>query len=356
MLLKLFSRGNTLIAGDLVEVRSAEEILATLDEHGNLEGLPFMPEMLAYCGKQMRVDKVAHKTCDTVRPVRGRTLLRAVHLEGIRCNGAAHDGCQALCTFFWKEAWLKKVGTAKPVARSAQPSTGSARCTVETLQRECRRPVGPDGVVRYRCQATDLPDYTGPLAWWNPWQYIMDAVTGNWSVGHVLRVVFLGAWRRVIETGVGYRAQIATYNVVARSVGGRPWCNLVGPLPRGAPTPGSELNVAPGDVVRIRPRAEIVATLSETSKNRGLMFDPEMERYCGSTHRVRSIITRIIDEKTGAMIDMKQPCIVLQDVYCKSDYSKQRLMCPRAIVSYWRPLWLEKLPADTPVDPQARSS
>ena len=76
MLLKLFSRGNTLVAGDLVEVRSAEEILATLDEHGNLEGLPFMPEMLAYCGKQMRVDKVAHKTCDTVRPVRGRTMLR----------------------------------------------------------------------------------------------------------------------------------------------------------------------------------------------------------------------------------------------------------------------------------------
>ena len=36
-------------AGDLVEIRSREEILATLDEHGRLDGMPFMPEMLAFC-------------------------------------------------------------------------------------------------------------------------------------------------------------------------------------------------------------------------------------------------------------------------------------------------------------------
>ena len=31
--------------GELVEVRSEDEILATLDVDGELEGLPFMPEM-----------------------------------------------------------------------------------------------------------------------------------------------------------------------------------------------------------------------------------------------------------------------------------------------------------------------
>ena len=35
-------------AGDWVEVRSKEEILATLDENGRLEDLPFMPQMLQY--------------------------------------------------------------------------------------------------------------------------------------------------------------------------------------------------------------------------------------------------------------------------------------------------------------------
>ena len=37
-------------AGDLVQVRSKEEILKTLDEKGQLENLPFMPEMFEFCG------------------------------------------------------------------------------------------------------------------------------------------------------------------------------------------------------------------------------------------------------------------------------------------------------------------
>jgi hypothetical protein len=32
--------------GELVEVRNAAEILATLDDKGELHALPFMPEML----------------------------------------------------------------------------------------------------------------------------------------------------------------------------------------------------------------------------------------------------------------------------------------------------------------------
>lgn len=45
--------------GELVEVRSEAEILATLDENGELENLPFMPEMLQFCGQRFRVDKLA---------------------------------------------------------------------------------------------------------------------------------------------------------------------------------------------------------------------------------------------------------------------------------------------------------
>jgi hypothetical protein len=33
-------------AGDFVEVRSGEDILATLDQDGCVDGMPFMPEML----------------------------------------------------------------------------------------------------------------------------------------------------------------------------------------------------------------------------------------------------------------------------------------------------------------------
>ena len=46
-----------LSVGEWVEVRSKEEILRTLDRHGQLDGMPFMPEMFAFCGKQFRVYK-----------------------------------------------------------------------------------------------------------------------------------------------------------------------------------------------------------------------------------------------------------------------------------------------------------
>ena len=45
----------TIGAGDWVEVRSKEEILATLDEHGRLEGLPFMPQMFDHSPHAGRV-------------------------------------------------------------------------------------------------------------------------------------------------------------------------------------------------------------------------------------------------------------------------------------------------------------
>ena len=91
-----------LLPGDLVEVRSEAEILATLNEKGTLDKLPFMPEMLQYCGRRFRVASVAHKTCDTATFIMGRRMRDAVFLEDLRCDGSAHGGCQARCLLFWK--------------------------------------------------------------------------------------------------------------------------------------------------------------------------------------------------------------------------------------------------------------
>src|SRR4051812_48854491 len=87
-------------AGDFVEVRSASEIMATLDERGTLDGMPFMPEMLRYCGQRLRVYKRADKTCDTVGRTGSRHMPDTVHLEGLRCDGASHGGCQAQCLLY----------------------------------------------------------------------------------------------------------------------------------------------------------------------------------------------------------------------------------------------------------------
>jgi len=74
-------------AGELVEVRSKQEILATLDERGCVDGLPFMPEMLQYCGQRVPVRAVAHKTCETAfQTAQGRRLDATVHFG--RCDGS----------------------------------------------------------------------------------------------------------------------------------------------------------------------------------------------------------------------------------------------------------------------------
>src|SRR4051794_36839543 len=98
--------------GDVVEVRSQDEILATLDERGELDALPVMPEMLAFCGQQFTVDKVANKACDTITRGGLRKMQDAVHLTAVRCDGSAHGGCQNGCLIYWKTAWLKPAGEA----------------------------------------------------------------------------------------------------------------------------------------------------------------------------------------------------------------------------------------------------
>ena len=76
----------------MVRVRSAAEIYATLDDDGTLDGMPFMPEMLAYCGRVLPVVQRADKTCAGQGVV--RRMHNTVHLRRSRCDGAAHGGCQ----------------------------------------------------------------------------------------------------------------------------------------------------------------------------------------------------------------------------------------------------------------------
>ena len=68
-----------------------------------------------------------------------------------------------------------------------------------------------------------------------------------------------------------------------------------------------------------------------------------MAPYCERIVKVRKSVTKIIDEPTGKMLHMKQPCIMLEGVVCNAEYASERLNCPRAIPCYWRELWLERV-------------
>ena len=180
-------------AGDWVQIRSKEEILQTIDENGRLDGLPFMPQMFDFCGQRFQVVKSAHKTCDTVNQSGGRVLPDTVHLDQLRCDGAAFGGCKAACLLFWKESWLRPVDDGKAVDNSGASSpTKSAR--KKSSNRTTEGDViaatimsdGEDGPT-YSCQATELPRATKALKWWDARQYVMDYRTGNSSLWRILR-------------------------------------------------------------------------------------------------------------------------------------------------------------------------
>jgi hypothetical protein len=98
----------------------------------------------------------------------------------------------------------------------------------------------------------------------------------------------------------------------------------------------------PGELVRIKSYRAILATIDQSNKNRGMIFDGEMVPYCGGSYRVLKRIDKIINEQTGKMQEIKTPCIILENVVCQARYSKCRLFCPRSIYSYWREIWLER--------------
>jgi hypothetical protein len=327
--------------GEKVEVRRAEEILATLDENGRLDGQPFMPEMLEHCGKQFRVYLRSDKTCDTIYSTGSRRMWNTVHLDDLRCNGTAHDGCQARCLFFWKEAWLKRVQLEE--SRNENPSVqGPAKnCfTREDLQRATRTDVQFENAskVVYSCQATEVLRASTPLPWWDVRQYYRDICWGNAGISDVLRGMFFWAFKKLLRL-VRYRVLLGVYNRIQKMRGGVPYPFFAGKLRK---TPTEELNLRPGELVQIRSFEEIVATLDQRNRNRGLSFDAEMVPFCGGKYRVLDRVERIINERTGEMSKLPGVCIMMEGVKCRAWYSDKRIACPRSILSYWREIWLRR--------------
>jgi len=335
----------TMRAGDWVEVRSKEEILATLDKGGRLEGLPFMPQMFDSCGQKFQIYKRAHKTCDTVSgDYVGRRLPDSVHLNH-RCNGAAYGGCQAGCLIFWKEAWLK------PVAKDEVTKTPDARhlaagCTEEDVLKGTRAS-GSDSKqdVRYFCQATELLQYTQPLKWWDARQYVEDYTSGNNSLPRMLRgfLYFAFVYLAMAKRRTLGRPARWLYDRVQSLWGGVPFPRRAGELAHGAIGPVSELNLQSGDWVRVRSFEDIRKTIDASNLNRGMRFDAELVPYCGKVMQVKTRVETFIDEKTGFMRRLKTPAVILENSYCRSSYSENRLFCPRNIYTWWREIWLEKL-------------
>jgi hypothetical protein len=305
--------------GDMVVVRSASEIRATLDQTGCLEGVPFMPEMLKYVGGRFTVASRVERGCDTAQQKGVRRLPGTVVLTGLRCDGGAHGGCQAACLIYWKEAWLSRVDREQgAVSHRDADSQASLESLIEP---NATLPGGE--VKRYRCQATEFVSASQPLDWWDVRSFARELATRNRSV-----------WRFAVVC-----VQIVIEEVRRRT---GTWAEPVKPAGEKAPDP-PRLGLKPGDIVRVRSKDEIERTLDGRGKTRGLWFDREMLPYCDQTHEVTRKVERFVDERTGEMVILKSDCLILKDVVCGGLCSYGRWFCPRAIYPWWREDWLDPL-------------
>lgn len=96
-------------AGDLIRVRSQEEIEATLNHWRQLRGCTFMAAMVPYCGTVQRVLKPMERFVDE-RDLRVKKCKGLILLEGVMCQGTTEFGrCDRSCFLFWREEWLEKI-------------------------------------------------------------------------------------------------------------------------------------------------------------------------------------------------------------------------------------------------------
>ena len=305
-----------LVHGDLVEVRSAEEILATLDQTGALNELPFMPEMLGFLGERFRVHRrVEHfsfdgdELCGEESSVRAFADDDVVVLENVRCAGGTHGGCKRGCTIFWREAWLRRTTLDEPASQPGNPDKLASRLKTQDDSE-------PD---LFYCQSSQLLTATYPLsAKERVLRCIRNVTTKNYRLSEMARNLLMWIFVR-----------------------GRQ--RLLGVYPMGTlqKTPVESLDLEVGELVEVKSLAEITKTLDRRGWNRGLHFAPEMIPYCGQQLRVTSRADRMITEGTGKMRSMKNT-VILENAICDSA-TWAFGACPRQDYIYWREIWLKRV-------------
>jgi hypothetical protein len=96
-------------AGDVIRVRSKDEIEATLDPFKELKGCAFLEYMWQYCGTTQKVLQPVERFLDE-RDYKVKKARGVVLLEGVLCHGTPVFGrCDRACHLFWREEWLEKL-------------------------------------------------------------------------------------------------------------------------------------------------------------------------------------------------------------------------------------------------------
>jgi hypothetical protein len=101
---------------------------------------------------------------------------------------------------------------------------------------------------------------------------------------------------------------------------------------------GAVLDLLPGELVEVKPFENILGTLDSSGRHRGLVFAPEMRKYCGRRFRVFKRLELMFDEQTREQRRIHNT-VLLEGVFCGGD----GIGCDRSCFLYWREAWLRRV-------------
>ena len=293
--------------GDVVEVLPWNELMHTLDASGTVDALPFMPEMLPYCGKRLIITKRLERTCEDIEGGM-RRIRNVVFLNDLRCDGSAHGGCQKGCSILWKDDWLRRPEDTKESQLESHPT--SAYPFPYSF-----------GDGHYICQSTELLRATSHLSPLDFGSYLRDVRAQTYSALEMVKVLSFAIKHRIRS-----RIQKKSHRFLE---GGS------------IKTPTESLSLQPGDWVRVKTPEAIAQTLNKEGKNRGLAFTVEMLPFCGRTFRVLTRLEKMMNESTRQLIPVENT-VILEGVTCDGCHIL-RGGCPKNNHHYWREIWLERV-------------
>lgn len=99
------------------------------------------------------------------------------------------------------------------------------------------------------------------------------------------------------------------------------------------------LNLQPGETVEVRPIDQIILTLDDTGRYKGLRWMSSQQKYCGERLKVYKRLDTMILESTREIRRVKNT-VLLEGAICNGE---DWYGCDRSCFFFWREAWLKRV-------------
>lgn len=103
----------------------------------------------------------------------------------------------------------------------------------------------------------------------------------------------------------------------------------------------SKTGFSPGDLVKVKSKAEIRKMLDNHEKYKGCLFIDEMFEYCDKHFRILKDVHCFFDEAKQKMCECEN-IVLLENVLCSGRQRLYNVSCDRSCFFFWHTGWLEK--------------